>query len=81
MAGPYPFARLVRFENELGEVKYGEVAADSLNTLVGSTVKVYKGDLPWGPDFQESGENAIVRKVSDAQPSVLYIPAADASRS
>lgn len=67
MAGISPFRRLVRFENELGEVKYGEVAKDSLDSLVRSRVQVYAGDLPWDPEFKRHGETDIVHKVSYAR--------------
>lgn len=81
MAGTCPFACLIRFENELGEARYGELPAESLTSLVGSTVKVYKGDFPWGLDFQESGETDIVHKVGDAQPSIFHNLITNTSRS
>ena len=81
MVGISPFGRLIRFENELGVVKYGEVATNSLNSLVGSTVKVYNGHVPWDPDFQQNGENDIVHKVGDAEFGTLYIPVNDSTRS
>jgi hypothetical protein len=66
MVGSFPFDRLVRFENEFGEVKYGEVASESLRSLVGSTVEVYTGDSPLDPAFQRNGKREVVHKVNHA---------------
>jgi hypothetical protein len=80
MAGISPFGRLIRFENQLGEIKYGELATESPNSLVGSTVEVYNGDFPWNPGFQNNGETDIVHKVGDAQSRILDILATNSSR-
>lgn len=63
MANSFPFHRLVRFENKSGEVKYGEVASENLDSLVGSTVEVYNGDLPWDSAFHKSGKKDVIHKV------------------
>jgi hypothetical protein len=65
MAPPFAFNRLVRFENENGGVKYGEVAVDRLESLTGSTVEVYSGSLPWDPDFKKSDETDVIHKVGE----------------
>ena len=64
MVGFSNFGRLVRFENDQGEVKYGEAPSDSLTSLEGSSVEVYNGQVPWGPGFSKTGETDIIRKVS-----------------
>lgn len=63
MVGSFGFGRLVRFENDLGQVKYGEVASDRVTSLEGSNVEVFNGDVPWGPGFAKSGKTDVVRKV------------------
>lgn len=73
MSGTISFGRLVRFENELGEIKYGEVAQDRLNSLVGSTVEVYGGDVPWDCAFRKSGKTDVVYKVSQAARRCLVV--------
>lgn len=67
-----PFNHLVRFENDSGEVMYGEAAAERLDSLVGSTVGVYSGDVPWDSSFQRTGKKDVIRKVRHSS-SVLTL--------
>lgn len=64
MAVIQPFGRLVRFVNEAGGTYCGDVPVDSLDTLVGSSVEVYGGELPWDHGFQKTGGKETIREVS-----------------
>lgn len=60
-----PFNRIVRFENQSGEILYGEVP-DSINTsksLVGQTVDVIDGETPWDPSFKSTSKQDVIAKV------------------
>lgn len=75
MAGIPSFGRLVRFENESGQIKYGEAGPDTdaltSDSLVGSSVEVYNGQVPWDPTFQKSGKHEVIHKVVAPLP---YVP-------
>ncbi|KAF2691216.1 fumarylacetoacetate hydrolase family protein [Lentithecium fluviatile CBS 122367] len=66
------FNRLVRFENESGQVMYGDVP-DNVGTpdsFVGTRVDVFEGDTPWGASFQRTARQDVIAKVLAPLPHV-----------
>ena len=64
------FKKLVRFTNSAGKVFYGEVGhLDQINqdSLVGSSVQVYQGDLPWDDGFRLTDQKETIDKVRGIQ--------------
>jgi hypothetical protein len=58
------FNYLVRFEDQSGNVHYGETTAQAARSeLVGQTVATYEGRDPWDEDFKLSGNKATISKV------------------
>ncbi|OAL36621.1 hypothetical protein AYO20_04237 [Fonsecaea nubica] len=59
------FKRLVRFEDHVGRANYGEVPESHnwADDLVGVSVPVYTGGLPWEQSFSLSTDTAKIAKV------------------
>lgn len=58
------FQYLIRFKDESGNIKYGEVGKPtSAESLIGSTVRVLEGINPWDPDLHLTEETAKVLEV------------------
>ena len=46
------FNYLVRFEDQKGDVHYGEISAeDARSDLVGKSLNIYEGVSPWNKNF------------------------------
>lgn len=56
------FNYLVRFQDESGNIHYGE--AEGSKQLEGQTVRVYDGESPWDKNFSLSQKTSTISKVS-----------------
>jgi hypothetical protein len=56
------FTNLIRFKDEKGEVHYGDVREDQLDSLIKSKVAVLEGD-PFQGGVIPSGRMAVVHEV------------------
>ncbi|KAK6375923.1 hypothetical protein LTS17_007745 [Exophiala oligosperma] len=64
--------RLVRFKNPSGHVFYGAVPdkESSAQSLKGQSVSTYKGEYPWGDDFEPTGAQETIEEVLCPIPSM-----------
>jgi hypothetical protein len=69
------FNHLVRFENESGQVLYGDAPEDAttLDSLIGAEVDVFEGDTPWGATFQRTSKRDVIAKVCSRALSTFHI--------
>lgn len=66
----FNFNRLVRFEDQKGQVHYGEASIqDAQSDLIGQSLKIYEGSEPWDNDFHLTEDTATISRVRAPAPA------------